>query len=201
MTAINTKAILYRPVGTVNETQLKTMTTRSNNQADAILLAATEVIAERGTGKLTIDAVAKQAGLSKGGVLYHYPTKDALLQGLLAALMAKLDDRRNQNQENSALSAMLQSLDFSDETERYMSLALLAASAEKPELLDPARTYFGDVVNDVRKESNDKDLATILLLALEGLRFMHMLDLTPWSSKQTKQLVNRMQQMSTEVRS
>ncbi len=173
------------------------MTTRSNNQADAILLAATEVISERGAGKLTIDAVAKQAGLSKGGVLYHFPTKDALLQGLLTALINKTDDRRNSHQGASALTAVLHSLDFSDESERYMSLALLAASAEKPELLKPAKAYFDTAVEDVRGESSDPDLANILLLALEGLRFTTMLDL--WSAKQSKAVLKRRQQMALEV--
>lgn len=172
---------------------------RSNNQSDAILRAATEVIAKRGAGKLTIDSVAKQAGMSKGGVLYHFATKDALLAGMLDALIARIDGRRKAEKNSSALSSMLNSIDLADESERYMSLAILAASAEKPELLTPAKTYLAELLKEVTEESNDQHLSSILLLALEGMRFLNMLDLTPWTQKQTRSVLERMQKLGSEV--
>lgn len=41
---------------------------------------------ERGT---TLDAVAADAGVSKGGLLYHFGSKDALRQGLLERLVER----------------------------------------------------------------------------------------------------------------
>lgn len=40
----------------------------------------------------TLDAVAAAAQVSKGGLLYHFPSKDALVEGLLARLRAQVDD-------------------------------------------------------------------------------------------------------------
>ena len=48
-----------------------------------IRVAAAKVIERDGAGHLTLEKVAAEADLSKGGLLYHYPSKDALLQGLL----------------------------------------------------------------------------------------------------------------------
>ena len=48
-----------------------------------ILEAAGLVIRRDGALALTLEAVAKEAGVSKGGLLYHFPNKDALLDGLL----------------------------------------------------------------------------------------------------------------------
>jgi AcrR family transcriptional regulator len=48
-----------------------------------ILEAAAMVMRRDGALALTLEAVAKEAGVSKGGLLYHFPNKDALLQGLL----------------------------------------------------------------------------------------------------------------------
>ena len=39
---------------------------------EKILDAAAELVAEIGAGRLTLDAVAEKAGLSKGGLLYDY---------------------------------------------------------------------------------------------------------------------------------
>ena len=49
----------------------------------SVLDAATRVALREGPGAVTIDAVVTEAGMSRGGVLYHFPSKDALLQALV----------------------------------------------------------------------------------------------------------------------
>lgn len=177
----------------------KKSTTRSNNQADAILIAASEVIAQDGAGKLTIDAVAKKAEMSKGGVLYHFPSKDALLEGMLNALLGRIEERRQATGKKSKLSGMLNTIDPQDESERAMSLAILATAAQKPELLAPARAYFSQMNEEVSAETKDPEVSSILLLALEGMRFLNMLELNPWSSSESERILKRMNQMADEV--
>ena len=46
---------------------------------ERILEAAERVITEVGAAHLTLDAVAQAAGVSKGGLLYHFPSKESLL--------------------------------------------------------------------------------------------------------------------------
>lgn len=55
---------------------------------EAILQSVARIVSEEGAGALTIDEVAKSAALSKGGVLHHFPSKEALL---LAAFAHDLD--------------------------------------------------------------------------------------------------------------
>lgn len=56
-----------------------------------LLEAAASLCLEKGAGSLTLDAVAAAAGVSKGGLLHHFPNKAALLDGLLDDLMERLD--------------------------------------------------------------------------------------------------------------
>lgn len=44
-----------------------------------ILLNTAQIIAEEGIQKLTMDYVAKKSNITKGGVLYHFDSKDTLL--------------------------------------------------------------------------------------------------------------------------
>ncbi|MFD1328817.1 TetR/AcrR family transcriptional regulator [Mycoplana ramosa] len=46
---------------------------------------------EKGASGVTLDAVAAAAGVSKGGLLHHFPSKAALLDGLLDDLIDRLD--------------------------------------------------------------------------------------------------------------
>ena len=53
------------------------------NSREKILAAAADVARESGPGNLSLDAVAQRAGVSKGGLLYNFPTKAKLMQALV----------------------------------------------------------------------------------------------------------------------
>ena len=50
---------------------------------DKICDAAIQITVRDGLLAMTLDAVAKEAGISKGGVMYHFPSKDELVRGVL----------------------------------------------------------------------------------------------------------------------
>jgi AcrR family transcriptional regulator len=62
---------------------------------EKLVLTAAKLIVERGAGALTLDAVAAAAGVSKGGLLHHFPTKEALIQGMLAHLTEQFVRRQD----------------------------------------------------------------------------------------------------------
>jgi AcrR family transcriptional regulator len=61
-----------------------------------LLKAAIETMQVRGPQALTLDAVAAEAGVSKGGLLHHFRSKDALLEAILRQLFADFNDRVQQ---------------------------------------------------------------------------------------------------------
>ncbi len=54
---------------------------------------AVSILAERGEKALTLDAVARLAGVSKGGLLHHFPSRSALLEGLYLDLMGRFEEK------------------------------------------------------------------------------------------------------------
>jgi AcrR family transcriptional regulator len=48
-----------------------------------LLQAAIKQLVTDGTSQFTLASVAENAGVSKGGLLHHFPTKEALLRGLV----------------------------------------------------------------------------------------------------------------------
>lgn len=53
---------------------------------EAVLDAYEQTLLEHGPAGVTLEGVAARAGVSKGGLLYHFDSKDALLTGLLDRL-------------------------------------------------------------------------------------------------------------------
>lgn len=141
-----------------------------------------------------MDGVAAEAGISKGGLLYHFPSKRVMLQGMLEYLIES-HESNGPDGINPIHTALLAD-HVIDQKLRSASQAILAAGAEDPALLDPAREYYRGQLSELPKESSDQDLATILLLAREGLRFLEVLNLTDLSEAKRKKLRSKLAQMA-----
>jgi AcrR family transcriptional regulator len=173
---------------------------RSNNKKDQILEAALQVVEENGANHLTIDAVAACANFSKGGVLYHFPSKKALLSGMLDYLIQANEERMNAlGDSDNLLSALLHKENQMTHAERRASLALLAAAAEDPELLTPAKDYMERVVDEISQNREQPMEALTLFLAREGIRFLDILEINPMSAKQTREVLDQLSQRAQEV--
>jgi AcrR family transcriptional regulator len=59
---------------------------------DAVLDAFERLLVEEGERAATLDATARAAGVSKGGLLYHFATREALIEELLARFSSIVDD-------------------------------------------------------------------------------------------------------------
>ncbi|WP_194786205.1 TetR/AcrR family transcriptional regulator [Actinomyces haliotis] len=60
---------------------------RSSKKA-LIVDTALSVVADDGVDALTFESVAERAGLTRGGVVYHFPTREALVEGMAEHLLA-----------------------------------------------------------------------------------------------------------------
>lgn len=75
----------------MNQKNEKTAKRSAAETKKIILAAARKIAVKDGVAQLTIEAVAKQAGVSKGGVLYHYPSKKKLIMALMDQYVAHLN--------------------------------------------------------------------------------------------------------------
>lgn len=58
---------------------------------DQILDAVERLLVRDGVDAVRLDAVAREAGVSKGGLLHHFPSKRALVQGVVVRLADRFD--------------------------------------------------------------------------------------------------------------
>lgn len=63
---------------------------------DRILDALETLLLDQGVSQVTLENVAAAAGVSKGGLLYHFKSKDALLAGLVRRLGERADQQLKQ---------------------------------------------------------------------------------------------------------
>ncbi|HEY5882585.1 MAG TPA: helix-turn-helix domain-containing protein [Nakamurella sp.] len=57
-----------------------------------VLDALERLLVDRGERAATLEAVAREAAVSKGGLIYHFPSREAMVEGLLDRLQARADE-------------------------------------------------------------------------------------------------------------
>lgn len=60
------------------------MGTTAKSTTDQIFFAVMELIVEGGISAVTLSAVCRRAGISKGGLMHHYPSKEALVDAFVS---------------------------------------------------------------------------------------------------------------------
>ncbi|MEI8080689.1 MAG: TetR/AcrR family transcriptional regulator [Actinomycetes bacterium] len=162
---------------------------------DRLLDAATEVVLVDGAQRLTLDAVAKRAGVSKGGLLYHFPSKRDLTAAIVSRAVTQVDDQlalaASSNDPGAFARAYLEvtipaTTQASDNTDSAnpLSSALLGAAVVDPALLQPLREAFGRWQARLENDGIDPARATAVRLAVDGWWIAQVLDL-PQLSTQT----------------
>jgi AcrR family transcriptional regulator len=155
---------------------------------EIILDAANAVLRERGAGGLTIDAVATAAGLSKGGVLHHFASKDALVSALVARKLTKLRDgiaasEADQPAKSRNLAkAMIAHFGATCEDDDEFSRALLMASIENPAALADYRGFVAERLARLAEAEGGFGPGTVTFFAILGLamgRTLGFYDLPP----------------------
>ena len=152
-----------------------------------LLDAATAVVRRDGAQALTLDAVAAEAGVSKGGVLYHFGSKRALIEGLVDSW---LDDREARLEGSDFATAYVRACEAEGST--AFGFGLLAALIEDPEVLEVARERQAEWMERMLGGALDRADAWLVRLAADGLWYSDLLGIAAPQGDDRRRLVERL---------
>lgn len=144
---------------------------------ERIIDALQEVLAHEGPEGATLEAVAARAGVSKGGLLYHFRSKEALFAGLLDRLrdLGALDVARCRQERDGPVAAYLRSSTIVGQEYTATVLAALRLAGTKALDVDGALSTSLDSWAPMLLESlGDPVLARLVQLVGDGL-YLHAL--------------------------
>jgi AcrR family transcriptional regulator len=168
----------------------------------ALLDAAAAVVRTDGVANLTLDRVAEAAGVSKGGLLYHYATKQALVAAMLERTLARADDRLNElAHENDRVSGSFAQayLDYvrSDQpVELDSATGIFASAALDDGDLTPARAAFATWQDRLLTDDGiDPTTALLARVVGDGLWLIDLFGLAPPTAGQREALISLVEEM------
>jgi AcrR family transcriptional regulator len=150
-----------------------------------IRAAATRCFVRRGFAATRLLDIAREAGLSKGGVYFHYRAKEALFHDILEAQFTALQDRWGADQTadqpadkalHALVAAHLQTLEASPDEARFCNL-MLAMASQNPDfrdklapILTTMRSRYGELVRRGSEAgvfaASDADSVAVGIIAL-----------------------------------
>lgn len=147
---------------------------RAASARDRILIAYEDLLIESGERGATLDAVAARAGVSKGGLLYHFGSKDALTAGFIERLLALTEEDVSLMREAPAgvVDYLIRtSVNAGTELDRALIAAARLAQTSDPragDALASIRTRWLDVVTEA---VGDPVAARAIVLISDGLYY------------------------------
>ncbi|MGX4774404.1 TetR/AcrR family transcriptional regulator [Bradyrhizobium guangdongense] len=173
--------------------------TRSERSRNAALEAAIAIIARDGPGRLTLDAIARESGLSKGGVMHQFRTKEAVLKALLERQMAHFEEfssaymaKVSATSPNPNLATQLATVREAATSPNSAALALVAAVVENPSLMALPREREMKRMAAIREEAADPDLAMLRWAGAIGLLLSSLFGMSPLNRDEQQRLFARL---------
>lgn len=156
-----------------------------SSSRDKLLNAAADLVAKHGVQNLTIDAVAAAANVTKGGLIYHFKTRDDLLTALVERMVRDLDvHARSRSTASSAdismetlLSHMMNDTFEMPEKQRLLLTNLLAAASAHPHMIEPMQVLYTRSYEMVSHSGSHAGWAMVLAAALDGIALLELLNL------------------------
>ncbi|MFJ4224899.1 TetR/AcrR family transcriptional regulator [Microbacterium sp. NPDC089695] len=146
---------------------------------ERVLDAFEKIVITDGERAATLDTTAKEAGVSKGGLLYHFASKEELAAGILDRLdrLTTLDlERMNAHDEGPVAYYLRTSVMEDDALDRALiatSRLAQGGSVAAGDALRHARRRWEEVI---RPQVRDRASLDLVMLVSDGLYFNNSLD-------------------------
>ena len=137
-----------------------------------VIDASRRIVMERGAGALTFDEIAQVSGLTRGGITYHFPTKQHLLRALVAHDIEQWKHVEADNcpgdcpTETAELIAFIRAHTSEEPDRRRFVAGMLSAATLDPPILDPARDYERARMADIDWTQQNLKLQVLRMAAM-----------------------------------
>jgi Transcriptional regulator len=173
--------------------------TRSEISRRRAIEAAFTILTRDGVGGLTFDSLARESGISKGGLLHQFRTKHGVLSALLDFQRQQFEQigrdymaKEGASKAEPNLAAQIAIYRESVNQPHSVARAILAAIIESPALLDDMKPTDAAKMKALQDEATDLDLSLLRYFAASGLAFHFLLGLSPVSNSARNRLFDRL---------
>lgn len=166
---------------------------------NTIIDAAEAVVIEAGASHMTLDAVATKAGVSKGGLLHHFPNKVALLVAMVERQIKMHQDARKRALKSirkgpcrELKSFVVMAARERNPIHNRLGASMSAAISHDPRLNEPIRKVVQETYVKFAESNIGFERAAIIALAVDGMKLQEMLSISPFSEDERARILDEL---------
>ena len=178
---------------------------RRSVDRDALLDAAETVVRRDGAARLTLEAVAAEAGISKASVLYDCGSKSGLIAAIVerrmaegAARMRALEVECGGGADACVRSRIALAAEDDPNIDREVIMSICGALAADAALAEPIRAEIGRLIAEIRARSSQPRGAMLAFLAVEGLQSMERFDIHRFDPRDRRALLADIEHLAAQ---
>ena len=187
------------------QTQLETpkRTRNPDDKIERILTAARKILADGGyMTRFSLNAVAAEAGVSKGGLLHHFPSKEALLRGLSENLIDFFEEQlmvemaKEPEGASGRFTRAYINTAFSKEYGSSQISPILLAFNRYSADGDPVESRFQAFQSRFEDDGLDPVTAHLIHMAVDGMLYTEMIDAEPIGEDVRQNMIDQLISMT-----
>jgi AcrR family transcriptional regulator len=157
-----------------------------------LLTAAAAAFAEHGTDDVSLEEIARRAGVGIGTLYRHFPTRQALLEAVyrdqVEALRARADELLATKPPAEALATWLRDLIEFGRTKRMLTTALLSTHNKDSELMSSGSAIVRAAASDVVGHAQRAGVVRADADPADLMRLVHAISMTTeWAGDDSEQ--------------
>jgi AcrR family transcriptional regulator len=142
-----------------------------------LLSAASEAFLEHGADDVSLEEIARRAGVGIGTLYRHFPTRQALLEAVyldqVEALRARADELLESGSAGEAFAAWLRALVGFSSTKRSLTSAMVATLGKDSEVLSKCSKLICDSADSLLARAQQAGVVRTDVNSIDLIRLVH----------------------------
>lgn len=174
------------------------MSAKAQEKRAHILNAAVEFLTSNDFNNLTLEAVANEAEVSKGGLLYHFPSKEALYVGITEHLFQNFINQFNELAKNDPIEkgkwsrAFINASVLDLNNSSGLNIALNSFSKLNDNVSENIIHHYEYIQSKICEDGIDPVIATIIRLAVDGLYYSELFKIGQTDSDLQNEIIQKL---------
>jgi len=174
------------------------MTTKAQEKRKHILNSAINFLIENSFDDLTLDAIAKQANVSKGGLLYHFSSKEALCLGIVKQIFQDFINRFNELANKDPIEkgkwtrAYINASLFDINNAGIINIGLMSYSKLSNNSSIDELLQFEYIQSKIAEDGIDPTIAMTIRLAIDGMYYSDMFNIMKLQTEVRNEIIKKL---------
>ncbi|MGE7090453.1 TetR family transcriptional regulator [Lysinibacillus sp. NPDC048646] len=173
------------------------MSTKASAKRALIIRTAIHYLQENDLSTLTLEKVAGKAGVSKGGLLYHFKTKDVLHAAIAESIMAEfIESYEKRAQQEHGVGRLTRGFILASQQDlaegAWFNIAIQIIQNEHTSI----STAYEQILEDLLHDDLETSIVHLIRLTIDGLYYSKLLNIAPVSKEVTEMVFAQLLQMT-----